>query len=191
MNTHKLTESASDYLDDVFKQDLIQKLINAYMEEICAFYAYFTVIPYLVGKERVSIQKFYEEAAKDELYDHAAWILKRISELDGIPEEALNIASLPDANHKYIVPALVEDSNQIDVYQSLLDNIEAEKGAIETYRELEEITRNVDVVSNDKIKQILADEIEHLQELEDFIADQDIIVYNNEEDSNENFELEY
>lgn len=86
------------------------------MEEICAFYAYFTVIPYLVGKERVSIQKFYEEAAKDELYDHAAWILKRISELDGIPEEALNIASLPDANHKYIVPALVEDSNQIDVY---------------------------------------------------------------------------
>ena len=72
-----------------------------------------------------------------------------------------------------------------------MDNIEAEKGAIETYRELEEMTRNVDVVSNDKIKQILADEIEHLQELEDFIADQDIIVYNNEEDSNENFELEY
>lgn len=72
-----------------------------------------------------------------------------------------------------------------------MDNIEAEKGAIETYRELEEMTRNVDVVSNDKIKQILADEIEHLQELEDFITDQDIIVYNNEEDSNENFELEY
>lgn len=86
---------------------------------------------------------------------------------------------------------MIEDSNQIDVYQSLLDNIEAEKGAIETYRELEEMTRNVDVVSNDKIKQILADEIEHLQELEDFIADQDIIVYADEEDSTENFNLEY
>ena len=191
MNSHRLTESASDYLDDAFKQELIQKLTNAYMEEICAFYAYFTVIPYLAGKERPSIQKFYEEAAKDELYDHAAWILKRISELNGVPEEALDITALENANHKYIVPALIEDSTQIDVYQSLLDNIEAEKGAIETYRELEEMTRNIDVVSNDKIKQILADEIGHLQELEDFIADQDIIVYDNEEDSNENFELEY
>ena len=190
MNTHKLTESASDYLDDQFKQILIQKLTNAYMEEICAFYAYFIALPYLTGKERASVQKFYEEAAKDELYDHASWILKRISELDGIPVEALNIEALQNAQHKYIVPAVIEDTNQIDVYQSLLDNKEAEQGAIETYRDIEEYTRNIDVVTNDKIKQILADEIEHLQEIEDFLADYDVMVYDETEDEYENFDIE-
>lgn len=190
MNTYKLTESASDYLDDQFKQILIQKLTNAYMEEICAFYAYFIALPYLTGKERTSVQKFYEEAAKDELYDHASWILKRISELDGIPVEALNIEALQNAQHKYIVPAVIEDTNQIDVYQSLLDNKEAEQGAIETYRDIEEYTRNIDVVTNDKIKQILADEIEHLQEIEDFLADYDVMVYDETEDEYENFDIE-
>ena len=191
MINHKLTESASDYLDQQFKDILIQKLTNAYMEEICAFYAYFTALPYLAGKERTSIQKFYEDAAKDELYDHAAWILKRISELDGIPTEALNITALQNVQHKYITPAVTEETNQIDVYQSLLDNKEAEQGAIETYRDIEEYTRNIDVVTNDKIKHILADEIEHLQEIEDFLADYDIIVYSEIEDEEENFDIEY
>lgn len=191
MNIKKLTESASDYLDQQFKDVLIQKLTNAYMEEICAFYAYFTALPYLAGKERPSVQKFYEDAAKDELYDHAAWILKRISELGGIPTEALNIAELQNAEHEYITPAVDEETNQIDVYQSLLDNKEAEEGAIETYRDIEEYTRNIDVVTNDKIKQILADEIEHLQEIEDFLADQDVIVYSDMEDEEENFDIDY
>jgi len=34
--------------------------------------------------------------------------LKRISELGGIPTDALNIASLKDTEHKYIVPAIIE-----------------------------------------------------------------------------------
>lgn len=46
-----------------------------------------------------------------------------------------------------------------------------ELDAIDTYRELEEITRNIDTVTNKKIKDILADEEEHLQEIEDFICD--------------------
>lgn len=191
INSQKLTESAAEYLDDGFKQVLIEKLTNAYMEEICAFYAYFTVIPYLVGKERPSIQKFYEETAKDELYDHAAWILNRISELGGVPTEALNIAALQNAQHKYIVPAADEDSGQIDVYQSLLDNEQAESGAIETYRDIEKYTRDIDVITNDKIKQILADEVKHLQEISDFLADFDVIYYSDEEDSEENFDIEY
>ena len=190
MNTHKLTESASDYLDQQFKDILIQKLTNAYMEEICAFYAYFTALPYLVGKERTNVQKFYEESAKDELYDHASWILRRISELGGIPTDALNIASLKDTEHKYIVPAIIEGTQQIDVYQSLLDNQQAEQNAIQTYRDIEEYTRNIDVVTNDKIKHILADEIEHLQEIEDFLADYDVITYDNIEDE-EYFNVEY
>lgn len=151
---------------------MIEKLTNAYLEEIGAFYAYFTVIPYLSGQDRTAISEFYEDAAKDELEDHAKWILKRISELGGVPAAAMNISSLTAAQHKYIVPVVNLKTNQIDIYKSLIDNIAAERNAIETYRELEAFTRNVDIVTNDKIKHILADEIEHLQELEDFVSDQ-------------------
>ncbi|MBO6271653.1 hypothetical protein J6O48_02600 [bacterium] len=62
-------------------------------------------------------------------------------------------------------------NNQIDVKQSLIDNIQAEKNAIYTYRLIEEQTRNGDIITNDKIKHILIDETEHLQELEDLLND--------------------
>ena len=51
------------------------------------------------------------------------------------------------------------------------DNIINEEGAIETYRELVQLTDGVDPASNSKLKQILADEEEHLQELKDFLGD--------------------
>ena len=50
-------------------------------------------------------------------------------------------------------------------------NIEAERGAIETYKKIEAYTRGIDVVTNKKIKLILQDEEEHLTELKDFLAD--------------------
>lgn len=166
----RINEHASDYLSEDYRQQVIKMLTNAYLEEISAFYAYFTVIPYLVGQDRTAIANFYKEAAKDELYDHAEWILKRIAELGGIPTDAMDINNLKLAQHPYIIPKL--NNNQIDVKQSLIDNIQAEKNAIYTYRLIEEQTRNGDIITNDKIKHILMDETEHLQELEDLLNDQ-------------------
>ena len=57
------------------------------------------------------------------------------------------------------------------IQSSLEDCKQMEMGAIETYKDLEEITRNVDPVTNRKVKAILADEEEHLQEIEDFLCD--------------------
>ncbi|MBQ5473604.1 MAG: hypothetical protein IIT65_02675 [Lachnospiraceae bacterium] len=62
---------------------------------------------------------------------------------------------------------------------------------METYRDIEKYTRDIDVITNDKIKQILADEVKHLQEISDFLADFDVIYYSDEEDSEENFDVEY
>ena len=45
------------------------------------------------------------------------------------------------------------------------------KGAIETYTALEAVTRGNDVVTNRKVKEILADEQEHLQNLIDLYKD--------------------
>ena len=46
-----------------------------------------------------------------------------------------------------------------------------ESEAIETYTAFELYTRDKDVVTNEKIKEILADEQEHLTELKNFFQD--------------------
>ena len=73
------------------------------------------------------------------------------------------------ANHKYISPTW--KNGNIDIKKSLEDNIINEEGAIETYQELVKLTDGVDPASNSKLKKILADEEEHLQELKDFLGD--------------------
>lgn len=167
--------------------DIVDLLKNALKEELNAWYGYVIVKEFLCGPHRKSIQEFYAEAAEDELEDHGYWLMKRISELGGIIEDiSMSPESWSSAKHKYIAPTwlLCDDSAGIatpviDITQSLLDNIENERGAIETYKELVVATEDVDPVSNAKLKEILADEEEHLKELEDFYADININKENN------------
>ena len=63
-----------------------------------------------------------------------------------------------------------------DTCQAVLNNITAEKGAIETYTKLEEFTKDKDIVTYSKIEEILANEQEHLQELEKVNRDMTDIV---------------
>ena len=98
---------------------------------------------------------------------HVGETLNRINELGQTPDEILDMYQLNNlADHKFIIP-----NNDFDVKKSLLQNIEAEKGAIETYIDLVNFTKGVDPVTHRKMKQILADEQEHLTELNDFLAD--------------------
>lgn len=171
--------SLSDFVNGIQPKELIDKLQIALAEEFNQWYMYTIVRPYLVGLERDEIVELYEEQAKDELEDHAYWLMERISQLGGIPEMVLS----PDmwnhiATHKYIVPEVSHqnaDMNNthtgIDVVTNLYQNITAEEDAIETYSDIELFTRDRDVVTNKRIKEILADEQEHLQALKDLVAD--------------------
>lgn len=166
--TQKINESVG-YIEPTIKDLIISKLCNAYKEEIGAWYYYSTVAEFLCGPSRKDIEEFYEDAAKDEFEDHAKWILKRISQLGGCPSCVTPIANLTSATHPYVNPIVVDGNIMI---QSSLENCkQMEMDAIETYKDLEEITRNVDPVTNRKVKAILADEEEHLQEIEDFLCD--------------------
>lgn len=166
--TQKINESVG-YIEPTIKDLIISKLCNAYKEEISAWYYYSTVAEFLCGPSRKDIEEFYEDAAKDEFEDHAKWILKRIAQLGGCPSCVTPIASLTSATHPYVNPIVVDGNIMI---QSSLENCkQMEMDAIETYKDLEEITRNVDPVTNRKVKAILADEEEHLQEIEDFLCD--------------------
>ena len=162
-------ENIADKVDDPekYNKELVHKLQVAFAEEINAWYQYFVVIPFLHGKERKNIEDFYKTAAEDEYEDHAVWLLNRINELGYTPDEVLDMYNLNKlAAHKFIKP-----NKEFDVKESLQQNIEAEKGAIETYIDLVNFTKGIDPVTHRKMKQILADEQEHLTELNDFFAD--------------------
>jgi len=181
--TQRIIESSADYLTEEYRKQLIGMLTNAFKEEINAFYAYFITKEFLVGVNRKSVEDFFEEAAKDELYDHAAYLLKRINQLGGFPTDALSPMSLQSAKHPYIMPSYNSKGTgktdemsdkveySIDVLTAVNQNIEAEKGAIDTYRQIIDYTQSIDIVTHKEIKRILEDEVEHLQELYDLKAD--------------------
>lgn len=159
-------QDLSEITPDNGASEIIKLLKQAFCEEMLAWYQYIIIAPFLVGKERPSIQKDYFENAKEELEDHGYWLLERISQLGGNIEgidrpECWNIV----APHKYIKP---DSYNTKDSIQQM---IEAEQGAIETYKNLINATKDTDPVTYDKAIDILADEEEHLQEMIDFLND--------------------
>lgn len=171
MKSLSQTLSEASYSDLMIKnlenKDLVTLLQSALAEEYLQWYQYTVVIPFAVGQDRVNIVEAFKEHAKDELEDHAAWLIERINQLDGVP----TLVDEPSkwnlcAVHKYIKP-----TPPYDVCTLLEQNIQSEKGAIETYTALEAVTRDNDVVTNRKVKEILADEQEHLQNLIDLYKD--------------------
>ena len=146
---------------------IAEELMSLYAEEINAFYQYWIVTEFLVGKERPSIQKKYQEYAMDELTDHAAKLLKRMNELNIFPGELLNLYSTDLlAKAHYIIPDATFSTKQ-----SLLQNIQAEMSAIDHYKCVIRLTEDIDPVTNQLLKDILKDEEEHKTELEDFFKD--------------------
>jgi len=111
------------------------------------------------------VVEFFNETAKDELEDHAYWLMERLNQLGVYPQPVISSTCWNNvANHKYIAPVQ-------DILGAIRNNIAAEIGAIETYQDLEKFTRDRDVVSNTKIKEILADEQQHLADLYDLEKD--------------------
>ena len=141
----------------------------ALAEEFLAWYFYSTVGKFLFGKERPSVEKFFAETAEDEYEDHAEWLMKRMDELDMNPGELYD----PSLWNKFAVHPYDASifTGQVDTRTAVIKAINMESEAIETYTAFELYTRDKDVVTNEKIKEILADEQEHLTELKNFFQD--------------------
>ena len=152
------------------EQMILDMLYKRYAEEILQWYHYWTVAPFLCGDERPSIENKFSEFADDELNDHAAKLLKRIDELNGDIETLKNLDTLKVLSEcKYISP-----EKPYDTVQLLQINIEHEKCAIEGYKNLCEISKDIDPVTYDIAVEMLKDEEEHLNELENFLADRNM-----------------
>lgn len=162
-----ICEAAEEDLFDADTTDMLVDLLQkALSEEFLAWYQYTIIKPYLIGPFRTEVAELLETNAKDELEDHAYWIMDRISQLGRIPMDLMHINSLNKiAPHKYIEPSTV------DIEVILNELVQAEDGAIETYREIIEKTKDIDPVTHRKMIQILNDEEEHRTDLLDFLAD--------------------
>ncbi len=146
--------------------EVIRLLNRAYADEWLAYYQYYIEEKVVTGIMSKSAVTELAEHAADELR-HADMIANRIMQLGGTP--LLNPKEwFTHTNCGY------EEPKDFDVVAILEDAIKGEQCAIKTYSEIVDLTRNKDIVTYDIVSQILADEVEHeedLQALKDDITD--------------------
>lgn len=151
-------------------QDHLNKIIDllnqAFAEEWLAYYQYWIGAKVAAGPMRSDITDEFMEHANEEL-KHANRLADRIIQLGGTPvltpEKWMEIAKC-----RYEAPV---DSC---IFKILEQNLTAERCAVSHYQQLCEVTHNVDFVTFRLSEKILAEEIEHEQEIEDFIHDMDV-----------------
>lgn len=137
---------------------LLHLLNKAYCDEWLAYYQYWVGAKIAEGVLAGPIAAEMMEHAKEEL-EHAGKLAGRISQLDGKP--ILNPADwYKECNCEYLIPS----DPQAAVL--LRQNIASERCAIEVYENLLEFIDGKDPVTEDIIIDILADEVEHEDDLE-------------------------
>ncbi|HUH43508.1 MAG TPA: ferritin-like domain-containing protein [Sulfurimonas sp.] len=138
--------------------EIITVLNKAYADEWLAYYQYFIEAKVVKGiMKDAAIAELIQHAA-DELR-HADMVANRILQLGGTP--LLNPKDwFTHTNCGYGEP------KDLDVVSILKDSIKGEQCAISIYSKLVDMTRDKDIVTYDIVSQILADEVEHEEDLQ-------------------------
>ena len=143
--------------------DIIAKLNRAYADEWLAYYQYFIEAKVIKGIMKDAAIAELTQHATDELR-HANMVADRILQLGGTP--LLHPQEWFEHTHcGYDAPS------QFDVVNILEDSIKGEQCAISVYSEIAEMTRDKDIVTYDLVSQILADEVEHEEDLQALYED--------------------
>lgn len=150
-------------LKGIEAQTVINLLNKAYCDEWLAYYQYFIESKVVKGLMKDAVVAELTLHAADELR-HATMITGRIIQLGGTP--ILHPGEwLKNSNCGYDAP-----SNP-DVRAILEQAIAGEQCAISTYSNLLDIVREKDIVTYDLVSQILADEVEHEEDLQSLFDD--------------------
>lgn len=138
--------------------DIITQLNRAYADEWLAYYQYFIEAKVVKGIMKDAAIAELTQHANDELR-HANMVSDRILQLGGTP--LLNPKEwFTHTNCGY------EEPTNFDVVNILEDSIKGEQCAISIYSSLADMTRDKDIVTYDIVSQILADEVEHEEDLQ-------------------------
>ncbi len=139
-------------------KEIIELLNRAYADEWLAYYQYFIESKVIKGIMKDAAIAELNQHAADELR-HANMVADRIIQLGGTP--LLNPKDwMIKTNCGY------DEPKDFDVVAILQDAIKGEQCAIKTYSSLVELTRDKDIVTYDIVSQILADEVEHEEDLQ-------------------------
>jgi len=142
----------------VDKDELIKKLNKALADEWLAYYQYWIGAKVVTGIMREAVVVELIEHATDELR-HAGMLVDRIMQLGGDP--LLEPKDWYDeTNCGYEVPS------DYQVKKILEQNIEGERCAIKVYSDLLDFVQGKDSVTEEIVREILHDEVEHEDDLE-------------------------
>lgn len=144
-------------------EKLLEMLNAALSEEWLAYYQYWVGARLVEGPLRPSVEAELLIHAQEEL-GHADLLIERIIQLEGTPvlspEEWTKLARC-----KYFPPT------ESYIVSILNDNLKGERCAIERYEEICNYTFGKDHTTYKMAAQILEDELEHEQEIEDWLKD--------------------
>ncbi len=165
-----MAQRGNSIIRDLEISEVIAVLNKAYADEWLAYYQYFIEAKVIKGIMKDAAIAELTQHATDELR-HANMVADRILQLGGTP--LLNPNEwFTHTNCGY------EEPEDFDVVSILQDSIKGEQCAISVYSQLADMTRNKDIVTYDIVSQILADEVEHEEDLQalhddivEFIAD--------------------
>ena len=143
--------------------EVIGLLNRAYADEWLAYYQYFIEAKVVKGIIKDATVAELNQHAIDELR-HANLIAERILQLGGTP--LLNPKDwFTHTNCGY------EEPKEFDVLAILKDSIKGEQCAISTYATIAQTVKDKDIVTYDLVSQILADEVEHEEDLQALFDD--------------------
>ncbi|HSN50620.1 MAG TPA: ferritin-like domain-containing protein, partial [Bacteroidales bacterium] len=151
---------------DILKLDvkkLIATLNAALSEEWLAYYQYWVGARLMEGPMRSEIEPELLLHATQE-FNHANLIINRIIQLGGTP--VLNPKQWFDL-------ARCDYDEPTDPYVEavLTQNLKGERCAIQRYKELADFTNGLDHTTHQMVTTILNEELEHEQDIEDWITD--------------------
>jgi len=158
MNLKKIKDS---------QRPLVDHLISLLSDEYLAWYAYEINCPFIIGDNRPDVQEFIKTAAEDELHDHASALLKRLHELQA---QVPVVIPTPCSWNEYAqcIPA----QSPLTLVEFISARIQDEKAAIAHYQEVIPIAESLaDYTTRDILKHNLADEEDHLTQLNDLLID--------------------
>ena len=150
--------------------EIITLLNKAYADEWLAYYQYFIEAKVVKGIMKDAAIAELTQHATDELR-HANMVADRIIQLGGTP------LLHPQDWFKH-TNCGYDEPKEFDVVKILEDSIKGEQCAISVYSKLADMTKDKDIVTYDIVSSILADEVEHEEDLQslhdditEFIAD--------------------
>lgn len=138
--------------------EIITVLNKAYADEWLAYYQYFIEAKVVKGIMKDAAIVELTQHAADELR-HATMVADRILQLGGTP-------LLNPKDWFTHTSCGYEEPTAFDVVKILQDSIKGEQCAISVYSKLVDMTRDKDIVTYDIVSQILADEVEHEEDLQ-------------------------